>query len=139
MCASSSVSCLLSHCEVSCAVYISLVTFHVWLKKIIVRWRVSNRILRWTRHGLEYELDQRHVEKIVCDPGMEKEREVSTPCVQEGATNPDADDGRKGFLQPPDATKFRSIAARINYLAADRPDLQFASKCASKYMANLKA
>ena len=77
--------------------------------------------------------------KIVCDLGMEKEREVSTPCVQEGATNPDADDGRKGFLQPPDATKFRSIAARINYLAADRPDLQFASKCASKYMANPKA
>ena len=82
------------------------------------------------------EPDQRHAEKIVCDLGMEKAREVSTPCVQEGATNPNADDGQKGLLQPPDATKFRSIAARINYLAADRPDLQFASKCASKYMAN---
>ena len=67
---------------------------------------------------------------------MEKAREVSTPCVQEGATNPNADDGQKGLLQPPDATKFRSIAARIHYLAADRPDLQFASKCASEYMAN---
>ena len=67
---------------------------------------------------------------------MEKAREVSTPYVQEGAANPNADDGQKGLLQPLDATKFRSIAARINYLAADRPDLQFASKCTSKYMAN---
>ena len=97
--------------------------------------RVLNRIIRWTRHGLECEPDQRHEEKIVCDLGMEKASEVLTPCVQ-GATNPNADDGQKGLLQPLDATKFRSIAARINYLAADIPDLQFASKCASKYMAN---
>ena len=43
--------------------------------------RVLNRIIRWTRHGLEYELDQRHAEKMVCDLEMEKAREVSTPCV----------------------------------------------------------
>ena len=60
----------------------------------------------WTRHSLrkrsacfEYEPDQRHAEKIVCDLGMEKVREVSTPCVQEGAINPNADDGQKGLLQ----------------------------------------
>ena len=97
--------------------------------------RALNRIIRWTRHGLEYEPDQRHEEKIVCDLGMEKAREVLTPCVQR-ATNPNADDGQKGLLQPLDATKFRSTAARINFLAADIPDLHFASKCASKYMAN---
>ena len=28
----------------------------------------------------------------------------------------------------------KAIAARLNYLAVDRPDLQFASKCVSKYM-----
>ena len=51
---------------------------------------------------------------------MEKARGVSTPCVQEGATNSNADDGRKGLLQPVGAKKFRSIAARINYLSADK-------------------
>ena len=97
--------------------------------------RVSNRIIRWTRHGLEFEVGPRHAEKIVCDRGMEKARGLSTPCVQEGATNHNADDGWKGLLQPLDATKLRSIAAR-RYLAADRLELKFASKCASKYMAN---
>ena len=37
VCAFSYVSCFLSQCEVSCVVYTSLVTFNVWLKKIIVR------------------------------------------------------------------------------------------------------
>ena len=34
------------------------------------------------------------------------------------------------------STQFRSIAARINYISADRPDLQFACKCASKFMSS---
>ena len=34
-----------------------------------------------------------------------------------------------------DATRYRALAARLNYLAADRPDLLFASKCVSKHMA----
>ena len=35
-----------------------------------------------------------------------------------------------------DATLFRSVVARINFLAQDRGDIQFASKCASAGMAN---
>ena len=57
-------------------------------------------------------------------------------CKKVGATKPNADDWQKGLLQPLDTTKFKSRAARINFLAADSLDLQFASKCASKYMAN---
>ncbi len=38
-------------------------------------------------------------------------------------------------LNPRDAMQFRSISARINYISADRPDVQFACKSASKYMA----
>ena len=38
-----------------------------------------------------------------------------------------------------DKSKFRGIAARINYLAMDRPDLQFAAKCLSRKMASPNA
>ena len=98
--------------------------------------RILNRIIRWTKSGIEYEPDQRHAEKVVNDLGLEKSREVSTPCVPEVAINQKKDEKSKVLLEPQDATRFRGIAARINYLAADRPDLQFASKCASKHMAN---
>ena len=37
---------------------------------------------------------------------------------------------------PHEATRFRGTAARINFLAADRPDLQYASKETSRRMAN---
>ena len=35
-----------------------------------------------------------------------------------------------------EATKFRAIVARLNYLAMDRPDIQYATKEAAKHMAN---
>jgi len=99
--------------------------------------RILNRIIRWTKHGLEYEPDQRHAEKVVSELGLEKSREVSTPCVPElSSANAKKDEKDKKILEPPESTRFRGIAARINYLAADRPDLQFASKGASRYMAN---
>ena len=101
--------------------------------------RILNRIIRWTKDGIEYEPDQRHAEKVVSDLGLKKSRDVSTPCIPEIADKTKTKDKEikgKMLLEPHDATKFRGIAARINYLAADRPDLQFASKSASKYMAN---
>ena len=35
-----------------------------------------------------------------------------------------------------EATKFRAVVARLNYLAMDRPDIQYATKEAAKRMAN---
>ena len=40
-------------------------------------------------------------------------------------------------MSPSEATRFRGTAARINFLAADRPDLQYASKETSRRMASL--
>ena len=34
-----------------------------------------------------------------------------------------------------DASRYRALSARLNYLSLDRPDLQFAAKQASRYMA----
>jgi len=36
------------------------------------------------------------------------------------------------------ASKYRGLAARLNYLSLDRPDLQYAAKVASRYMAEPK-
>ena len=80
-------------------------------------------------------MNQCHPERIVCDLGLENPREVSTLCVQEVAINQDKDDKSEESLNRPEATKCRAIAARISHLAAE-PDMQFASKCASKHMAN---
>ena len=38
-------------------------------------------------------------------------------------------------LGPEDTTVFRGLAARVNFLSLDRPDLQFSGKAASREMA----
>ena len=38
-------------------------------------------------------------------------------------------------LPPHAATEYRALAARLNYLALDRPDLQFATKEIARHMA----
>ncbi len=39
------------------------------------------------------------------------------------------------YLDEQEATKFRGLAARLNYLSQDRPDVKFASKLCSQLMA----
>ena len=93
--------------------------------------KILNRIIRWTPHGLEYEPDQRHADAVIESLGLQQARTVSTPLTTE------SDDGEPGnVLNAMEASHYRSVCARINFLAHDRPDLQFASKFASKFMAN---
>ena len=43
--------------------------------------RILSRIVTWTKEGIEYEGDQRHVEICVQDLGLDKySKEVITPC-----------------------------------------------------------
>ena len=96
--------------------------------------RVLNRTLRWTSGGITYEPDQRHAELIVKEMGMEGAKPAPTPGV------PETKDEVRMYDQSPelskaDSTAFRGLAARLNYLALDRPDLQFAAKEVSKKMA----
>ena len=95
--------------------------------------RVLNRSIRWTARGIEYEADPRHRQVILKELGLEGCSPVTTPwspqeqgCLQ--------DEGE--LLSGTEATKFRAIVARLNYLAADRPDIQFATKEVSNRMAN---
>ena len=65
---------------------------------------------------------------------MSNSKPISTPCC----TDVEYDESKglqSGYLQSSEATAFRGIAARINYLALDRPNLQFAAKDIAKHMA----
>jgi hypothetical protein len=87
--------------------------------------RVLNRTIRVTDQGWEYEPDQRHVEIIVDMLGLKEAKPVETPTEDLKKWEEEENDVE---LESSKATKFRSIAARCNYLAADRPDLMFAVK-----------
>jgi hypothetical protein len=90
--------------------------------------RILNRVVEWTK-GIRYEADQRHGEVVVREAGLlEGSRSVSTPGVKE------LKEAAEGFS----ASSYRSVAARSNYLAQDRPDIQYAAKEVCRSMSDPK-
>lgn len=87
--------------------------------------KVLNRRVRCTSSGWELEADPRHAELVVEQLGVGKLRSLITPCV-DGPEEIDEED--RVEITGPDATRFRGVATRCNYLAFDRPELQFATK-----------
>ena len=73
-------------------------------------------------HGVDVEADPRHVELILKEMGMEECKGSDVV----GRTRLTGEE--EGELLPQDARRFRSIAARCDFLAADRIDIQFACK-----------
>ena len=65
---------------------------------------------------------------------MEKAKGVTTPGCKEDVDKMLADMGKP--LRPQEATQYRALAARLNYLAMDRPDIQYATKEIARYMAS---
>ena len=64
---------------------------------------------------------------------------VPTPYVKPTASlRSAAGEAEAKTMSPADATLYRRAAARINYVALDRPDLSFASRVASSCMSNPK-
>ena len=93
---------------------------------------ILNRVVRWTENGLEYEADPRQVEKLLKETGMDNEtRTVATPGVK---PLPEQVVEEKALPQE-EHTTFRGTSARGNFLAADRPDVQYASKDICRWMA----
>lgn len=94
--------------------------------------RVLHRIVRWEAGGLEYEGDPRQGEEVVLDLGLEGAKSVATPGTkvnQEVVAKDSPVPERKH-------TAFRAVAARANYLAADRPDVQFSCKEICRWLAH---
>ena len=84
--------------------------------------RVLNRILEWRDNEVRYEPDQRHAEIICQEMGLGKtSKTVVTPGIKEIL-------GEEKELGTEEARKFRALAARANYLAQDRIDIQYATK-----------
>ena len=100
--------------------------------KCVQEGRVLNRVVRWTEEGWEMEPDQRHVDLIVKELGLDDARPVSTPGETESRDN-EAEYSKP--LSPDEAFKFRGLAASANYLASDRTDITYSVKGICRQMA----
>ena len=83
---------------------------------------ILNRIVEWTDARIQYEADPRHVDLIIEELGLENANGSDVTGSKVDINETDAE------LDHEEAYKYRSIAARLNFLAADRVDIQFASK-----------
>lgn len=92
---------------------------------------ILNRQLRWTKEGLEYEADKRHAREIIEYFKLEEgSKGLDVPIVR------DIDEAKeKEELIGAEVREFRALAARANYLSADRLDIQFAAKEVCRDMA----
>ena len=110
--------------------------------------KILNRKVTWHDGvGISYEADPKHVEAILRETGAGNLSSVKTPMIREdgvearGAKEKDivlrkmtGTLGKKvelegeQLLNAEDTSKYRGIAARANYLAADRPDIMFPAK-----------
>ena len=87
---------------------------------------ILNRSLRWTEEGLEYRADDKHVREILKYFGLdENSKGLSAAVAKESAGE---DGGEEEELGAEKAKEYRALAARANYLALDRPDIQYAAK-----------
>ena len=87
--------------------------------------RILNRIIRVTHEGWEMEADQRHADIIIERLNLKEAKGVSSPCEEEKRWE---DDENREALTDQEGRKYRELAARANYLAQDRCDIQYAVK-----------
>ena len=96
--------------------------------------RVLGRVIQWTKEGLRYEADPRHVELLVRDLGLEGATPISSPGLKLSAHATEGTEEGEEDLDPEDHRLFRACAARANYLSLDRPDITFAAKECCRHM-----
>ena len=87
--------------------------------------QILNRVVRATEQGYELEADPRHAELVIEQLGLQTAKGVTTPGIDDPEDNEEESNETLGASE---ATAFRGMAARCNYLSADRPDIQFPVK-----------
>jgi len=94
---------------------------------------ILNRVIRWTDMGLEYEADPRQAERFLEGLGLDDGcKSVATP-----GQKLEIDALKEDKSIPADEySVFRALAARSNYLAQDRIDLQFSAKEVCRFMSS---
>ena len=99
-------------------------------------------MLEWTKEGILYEGDQRHVEICLSEAGIEENsRIVNTPVDRsnkdaKNSNNLKAGEREDEKLDSSGTTRYRGLVARMNYLGQDRSDIQFAVKELGKDLAS---
>ena len=85
--------------------------------------RILNRTVRWTSEGIEYEADDKHAKTIVAGLNLGEDSKGSDIPL------PKDFDAVEGDLELDvcQSKDYRSLAMVVNYLALDRPDMQFAA------------
>jgi hypothetical protein len=91
------------------------------------------RVLTWEESGIRYEADPRHAEIVIQELGLAGGKSAATPG---STTKLDVRDESEGnpLMAGQDATRYRAVTARLNFLAQDRTDIQHATKEVSRCM-----
>ena len=94
---------------------------------------ILGRKVVWGEDGITYEADPKHRELVMEFFGFcDRSKESRYNGLREGSEL--AEDWEE--LAGKEATEFRGVAARANYLSLDCPDLQFPVKECSREMSN---
>ena len=92
---------------------------------------ILNRRLRWAEEGLSYDADPKHVQVICEEFGLEAgSKGLVEPIAKESLGEEECEE-----LDRNEASRFRALAARANYLAMDRMDMQYTANDLSRDMA----
>ena len=96
--------------------------------------KILNRVVAWhEKKIISYEADPRHVEILLSQLRLEDARAVATPGTkEEGRTQEDQEEP----LGEKEATSYRTLVARCNYLAPDKPDIAYTVKELARSMAS---
>jgi hypothetical protein len=92
--------------------------------------RILNRTLKWGIDEITYEGDDKHAKTVMAAMGLQFDSKGLDQAVSKEDTVEDESDE----LGPGPAKKYRSIAAVVNYMSLDRPDLQFAASVLGRSM-----
>ena len=90
-----------------------------------------NRVVTWKSHGIEYEADQRHADIIIESLGLKGKKSLASPGVRTADEKDDPEDEER--LSPTEASIYRSVTARANYLSQDRLDIKYPVKELSRW------
>ena len=80
--------------------------------------------------------DTKHVITLLKEWGMEQCKGLATPIGRDEMATLGRDFSGNQLLSEKDATRYRRGAARVNYMAQDRPDLSVASRVLSQGMSS---
>ena len=93
---------------------------------------ILNRKVQWVKEGIRLAPDQRHTAEVIEELGLGASKPVDTLVC---TTAREMTEDEKEPLEGAAASQFTCLAAKLNNLSLDRPDIRFGTGCsvASKH------